>query len=140
MNVEDTYKIVLEDGIIQISYLVSKVSLEIGSQIAIQANQFIESVVTPTIPILVDFSKLVAVDEEMLLIQAQSAENNQYLSAAAFLLTNQINKIIFKVYDQFEPVIPVKGFTDKSEAIAWLKQMHQEHQKRLNARSGYISE
>ena len=72
--------------------------------------------------ILVEIDKVKGVDNSARNYLA-SAEGTHNLKAAAFVGTSYVSRIIGNIFMTFnKPLIPTRLFTDKEEALRWLKQ------------------
>ncbi len=73
-------------------------------------------------PVLFNTNSLVRVDEEAYHYMAGS-KGTERIQCAAFLLNNEINHLIFEVWTQFEPAIPVRAFEiyEEGKALNWLQ-------------------
>jgi hypothetical protein len=72
-------------------------------------------------PILIDAGSFSSVDKEARIFSA-AAESNIYTMADALAYCNLAQKLLADFYIKYnKPVIPTRSFSDKEEAIAWLK-------------------
>lgn len=74
-----------------------------------------------TKPLFIDFTNLISIDTRAR-EYFTSKDNSQQIMAAAFLLGNIINRLLFSVFVKIhKPAFPSKAFTDKSSATEWLE-------------------
>ena len=80
-------------------------------------------------PILIDAGEFSSVDKEARIFSA-SAESNLYTIADAIAYCNLAQKLLANFYIKHnKPVVPTRVFSNKTEAIEWLKSLSQQQSK-----------
>ena len=73
-------------------------------------------------PIFIDLRNMVSTENAARSYMA-SKKAQQYLSAGALLINNEIHRLLMNLWLKIDkPSIPTKGFTDKAKALQWLEQ------------------
>ncbi len=109
----------VEDNIMTITYATNLViSLDIAKKLVEDRIQFSKGV---TMPILVDIRGLASVDtlSRKYFVSPRALENTM---SGALLVESMISKLAGNIYITVDkPAVPMKLFTNKDKAIAWLK-------------------
>ncbi|MFP4094217.1 MAG: hypothetical protein ACLFUB_07005 [Cyclobacteriaceae bacterium] len=107
----------LEDGILHGTYLVQKINL--GA--AINATSFKKEITMgKPYPALADISRVKDMSKEARAFFSQDAGED--LLALAVIVNNPVTRMLTNFFLQFnKPVYPFRIFTDRKEAICWLK-------------------
>jgi hypothetical protein len=72
-------------------------------------------------PVLIDAGSFCSIDKEARIFAA-SAESNLYTIADAIAYCNLAQKLLVNFYMKYnKPVVPTRAFSNKPEAIEWLK-------------------
>lgn len=73
-------------------------------------------------PIYIDLCNVITTDTRARKYMA-SKEAVEYITAGGFLIDNEIMKLAGNIFIKIDkPLVPVKLFTDKDKALAWLQQ------------------
>lgn len=117
----DFVELWIEDGIIHEIFKPSLIILDIenAKKIVVDRLKVSNGIIRP---ILVDTRNAISIDKETRRYFA-SAESLQLLSAGALLIKNPIAKFMGNFFIAVDrPKMPVKIFTNKTQALKWLKQ------------------
>jgi len=117
---------ILPERLVITKIKVKDVNREIAETIMYEANTILltskEHPCARYYPSLLDLSDMVSADEETMHFISTNQELVENETAMAFLLSNEINALVFDVFEQFLPGVPVKAFFSQDEALEWLKQ------------------
>ena len=122
------FTITYEEPLIHMTFKIAHMDIAAARQIVITRLKCTD--ILPY-PVLFNTNSLVKVDEEAYHYLA-GPHGTKRIECAAFLLSNEINHLIFEVWKQFEPAIPVRAFGlyEKEAALRWLCNVSE----RLNAK------
>lgn len=109
----------MEEGILHIHL---KASCEIGLSDAVLIVEAMGKLSHgKKMPVLIDAGEFTSIDKEVRVFSA-SAESNIYTLADAIAYYSLAQKLVANFYIiHNEPVVPTRAFSDKPEAIEWLK-------------------
>lgn len=75
-----------------------------------------------SMPIFVDMTELVIADNKARAFMG-SKEGTAFLTCGAFLINNELNKLLINIFIKFShPSIPTRFFTNKEKAMQWLEE------------------
>lgn len=115
----DVVKGRIEDGIMMIEFKMSKFLLE-HAQTVVRTR--VNASAGKSYPLLVDARKVNSITKEARDYFATD-EGSELVNASALLLGSAVNKFLGNFFLQIsKPKIPLRLFTDFSEAKSWLKQ------------------